>query len=251
MNHRYVQIIATCLIAGTITLAMKHNKTNYPVVAEKNTLTINTTQKEPKTQDLTITLEPDISSKDLSYKYGLLSYSPTSVSLTVNDEEIEINNDEPIVVKIDGSNTVTTRCKYKFIAGHEGEKVSTQTVTPGETYAVTFDWKSPEKIQLEGAKVISANEAPKEEEDDDDDEKKESQAPKSEKKSDNADEQDEECDEDDEKDEVVENNTKTVQPVAKTAKPVPTAKSMPSFTTKKDMPSFFNNKNTVPSDVKE
>jgi len=112
-----------------------------------------------QTAQRTITLNPDISSKDLSYKHGFFSYSPTSITLTVNGEKLEINNDDPITVNIDSSNTVTTHCKYKFIAGHSGEKVSKQRIKPGETYTVTFDWKAPEKIQLEGAEVIFAKNA--------------------------------------------------------------------------------------------
>lgn len=103
----------------------------------------------------TITIEPNIKSKNLSYKYGFISYSPTSISLTINDQKIEANNYDPITVRLTKDNTVTTSCVYKFTAGYEGTKKALWKVTPGETFQVTFDWKSKEKIQLKGAELLS------------------------------------------------------------------------------------------------
>jgi hypothetical protein len=97
-----------------------------------------------------ITLKPNISSKDLSYKYGFFKYSPTSISLTINGKDIEINNYDPIIIEFDKSNILTACCKYKFIAGYEGVVVTTWKVKPGATYDVTFSWKTPEKILIDG-----------------------------------------------------------------------------------------------------
>lgn len=164
MNHRYTQIIVTCLIVGTLTFALRQNHQHSPCCAcglkEKTILTADTstpeaTDKQPKIDAHSIVVEPDISSKNLSVKHGFFSYSPTSISLTINDEEIEVNNYDPITLKVDANNLVTTCCKYKFIAGYEGEITATWKVKPGTTYTLNFDWKTPEKILIDGAELVS------------------------------------------------------------------------------------------------
>lgn len=102
------------------------------------------------TQPCGITLKPAISSKDFSYKYGFFKYSPTSISLTINGEDIEANDYDPINIEVDKNNIITACCKYTFIAGYEGVVVTTWKVKPGGTYDVTFSWKTPEKILIDG-----------------------------------------------------------------------------------------------------
>lgn len=165
MNNRYIQIIATCLIVGTITLALKERQqhppccscTHHANATESSTPAMQSEQPAEKKQIVdskSILVEPDITKKDLSYKHGFFSYSPTSIEMTICDQEIEVDNDEPILVKMEDNNTVTTCCKYKFIAGYEGVVNSTWEVTGGSTYPAKFSWKTPEKIQLDGAKLI-------------------------------------------------------------------------------------------------
>lgn len=158
MNHRYIRIIVTCIIVGSITLAFKQNNMgNIPADKLTTIKTSMETDASPITATSTtkhvparrITIKPDISSDDLKvHKFG--THSPKSISLTINDEEIEINNNDPITVKVDGSLTVTTRCKYAFVMNHKGENVSTWKIKPGKEYAVKFDWDVPAKITLEG-----------------------------------------------------------------------------------------------------
>jgi hypothetical protein len=147
-------------------LAQKNDKptqTQAPRELEKRDVTP-TSQPVPTptppvhgaTATQTITLNPSITSKNLSVKHGFFSYSPTSISLSVNDEEIEVNDDDPITLKVDADNTITTHCKYKFIAGYHGEHTSKWKVKPGEEYTVSFSWKTPQKIEIEGAELLSS-----------------------------------------------------------------------------------------------
>ena len=189
MNHRYIQIIATCLIVGTITFALRQNKSSCPCAIKDKTIfemdsnisgaNLETPKKQEKAEEKKIIIEPDISSKKLAVQHGFFSYSPTSISLTINDAELEVNNYDPITIKIDDKNMVTTNCKYKFIAGYEGENTSKWKVKPGEKYTVSFNWKTPEKIQIEGAELLSTHKGSEadfeeDEEDDDDSEATES-----------------------------------------------------------------------------
>lgn len=148
---RYIQIALTCFIAGSLTYAFKQE-----IPKSSSTFTIE--HKEDGNiphNSSTIVLEPEILSDDISYKYGFVHYSPTEIALSINDQEIKINNRDPIVVKVDKDNTVTTRCKYKFIKGYEGEKTFTWKVRPGVPVKVTFDWNSKEKIQIQDAELIT------------------------------------------------------------------------------------------------
>lgn len=160
MNQRYTRIIITCFVVGSLTLALKqNNQGNIPTDKIPSLKTSVDTQVQPgqskpiktiaKKSSSTIVIHPNISSEDLKVrKFG--THSPKSISLTVNDTEIEVNNNDPITVKVDGSNKVTTVCDYAFIANHKGTNASTWQVQPGQEYQVSFDWNNPEKITLEG-----------------------------------------------------------------------------------------------------
>jgi hypothetical protein len=112
--------------------------------------------EKANTEEQIITINPEISSKKLSYRYGLISYSPTDISLSINDKKIIINNTDPITITIDKSGIISTCCEYKFIAGYEGKKTARWKVKPGTTtLTATFSWKTPEKIDLNGAELIS------------------------------------------------------------------------------------------------
>jgi hypothetical protein len=165
MNHRYTRIITTCAIVGSLTLALKQNnqgnipahkisnlKTSTDVEAQVVT-TAPTKKMKPSAGNITIT--PNITSKDLEvHKMG--THSPKSFYLTVNGKEIEVNNNEPIIVKVDGDKQVKTRCRWAFIMSHKGENDAIWQVEPGKKYTATFSWDEPSKIKIDGAKLIEA-----------------------------------------------------------------------------------------------
>lgn len=160
MNNRYTRIITTCFVVGSLTLALKqNNQGNIPankipslktsVDAQAQPVQANPVKKSVKTSSSSITIRPNISSDDLKvHKFG--THSPKSITLTVNDREITVNNNDPITVKVDGTSNVTTICDYAFIANHKGVNQATWKVQPGQEYEVTFDWNNPEKITLSG-----------------------------------------------------------------------------------------------------
>lgn len=141
-------------------------KSEEKVVAMKPPVAMETKEEQkietpsvPSGQERTITINPEITSKKLSYKYGFISYSPTDLSLTINGKEIIVNNTDPITIKVDGNSIITTCCEYKFIAGYEGKKTAKWKVKPETTeLTASFSWKTPEKILLEGAELISVEE---------------------------------------------------------------------------------------------
>lgn len=156
MNYRYVQIIATCLIAGTLTFALKKSaptKKGSDHIKAVQTIT-EPRIAEPKKQP--VTLKPNISSKDLSYQYGFVSYSPTTISLSINDEELTVNDSTPITLKPNKDGIITAQCEWTFPAGYKGKKVATWKVKANtKEHAVTFDWNKPEKLHIEDAELIS------------------------------------------------------------------------------------------------
>jgi|GEM_PF-2389685 hypothetical protein len=164
MNHRYLRIIATCAIIGSLTLALKQNnqgkvpvdkipnlKTSMDVEAQ----TVTAAPKKKMVSAGNITIKPNISSKDLEvHKMG--THSPRSFMLTINGEEVEVNNNEPITVKVDGAKQVKTRCRWEFMMNHKGENDATWQVEPGKEYIANFSWDEPSKIKIDGAELIEA-----------------------------------------------------------------------------------------------
>jgi len=88
------------------------------------------------------------------YKCG--KHSPKSILLTINDQEIEVNNNDPITVKVDGTKQVKTRCRWAFIMNHKGENDATWEVEPGKEYTASFSWDGDSKITIDDAKLIEA-----------------------------------------------------------------------------------------------
>lgn len=165
MNHRYIRIVATCVIVGSLTLAIKqNNQGNIPADKIPNLKTsmdveaqlVTATPRKKIASAGSITIKPNITSKDLQvHKMG--THSPKSFMLTVNGKEIEVNNNEPITVKVDGTKQVKTRCRWGFIMSHKGENDATWQVEPGKEYIASFSWDVPSKIQLDGATLIEAH----------------------------------------------------------------------------------------------
>lgn len=164
MNYRYLRIIATCAIVGSLTLALKqNNQGNIPADKVPNLKTSMDVEAQPvkapakkiKAPAGSITITPNITSKDLEvHKMG--THSPKSFYLTANGKEIEVNNNEPIIIKVDGNKQVKTRCRWAFIMSHKGENDATWEVEPGKQYTATFSWDEPSKINIDGAKLIEA-----------------------------------------------------------------------------------------------
>lgn len=162
MNYRYLRIIVTCCIVGTITLALKQQnqaqisasklptlKTSVEFDAEPTTLA----STEQSTSSCKIKI--NISSKDLKVrKYGV-SYSPEPIYLTINNEDIVV--DKPFTIEVNSSQTITTCCNYTFPMNHIGEHRATWNVEPGKEYTATFSWDAPEKIKINGAKLIKTS----------------------------------------------------------------------------------------------
>jgi hypothetical protein len=164
MNNRYLRIIVTCAIVGSLTLALKQtNQGNIPADKIPNLKTSMDVQAQPMTAAPgkkmvsagSITIKPNITSKDLEvHKMG--THSPKAFMLTVNGKEIEVNSNEPITVKVDGAKQVKTRCRWAFIMSHKGENQATWQVEPGKEYPVSFSWDEASKIKIDGAQLIEA-----------------------------------------------------------------------------------------------
>lgn len=165
MNHRYLRIIVTCVIVGSLTFALKENNqgripaTKLPTIKTSLDVDAKPVAAAPRKKTAptgNITIKPGISSEDLKvHKFG--THSPKSILLSINGEEIEVNNDAPITVKVDGSNQVKTRCRWSFIANHKGENDATWQVQPGKEYTVSFSWDVDSKIKIDGATLIEAH----------------------------------------------------------------------------------------------
>lgn len=164
MNYRYLRIIATCAIVGSLTLALKqNNQGKIPANKLPNLKTSMDVEAQPVKAARykkvapagSIIIKPNITSDDLVvHKMG--THSPRSILLTVNDQEIEVNNNEPITVKVDGSKQIKTRCRWAFIMSHKGENDATWEVEPGKEYTANFSWDVDSKIKVDGAKLIEA-----------------------------------------------------------------------------------------------
>lgn len=105
----------------------------------------------------TLKVTNNISDKSLAYKYGFISYSPSSFAVHVDGKKIEATETLPITLQ---DNKITMRYDYEFLGGKRKGAKEIVFEIPAHTNELSFNfsWKEDHHFIINNAKPVAIKE---------------------------------------------------------------------------------------------